>query len=364
MIVIFGAGIVGLFCGYNLLKKGKKIKIFDSKDIKANSSDASVGMLAPIIEAKPGEKELFNLMLESKEIWGKYQSNFEMRKLIGLKKNSSLMVGLNKDDQEKLKFKKIFFEKLGFKTFLLDAKETLKLEPSLNSNIFCSLLCKDQDQVNSNLLKNYLIKEIKRMGGEIFTGEKILKIKLKNQRVFFNDIGLDYEKIIISCGAWSNEIIYNSFGIKLPIRPLKGLSFLVKSIDSKFYHNLWFRNIYIAPRDNDILAIGATEDEKGFDASIKMDELFYLTNSIWESFTKPEELELQNIRVGLRPAVIDGNPIIGPLKEVSEDIICNFGHYRHGVLLAPITSEIISKYVFHEKISNQHDFFSPRRFKL
>ncbi len=364
MIVIFGAGILGLFSGYNLLKKGKKVKIFDTHDIKGNSTDASVGMLAPLIEAKPGERDLFNLMLDSKKMWKDFQLKNEISKFFGLKENGSLMIGLNKDDKERLIFKKKFFEKLGFRTSLLDAKETLKLEPSLNSNILCSLLCKNQDQINSNFVKKYLSMEIKKMGGEIVFGDKIKKILLKKKKVFFNNLNIDFEKIIIACGAWSNEIISNSFGVKFPIIPLKGLSILLKAIENKFYHNLWFRNIYIAPRNEDVLAIGATEDDKGFDDSIRMDELYYLINSIWESFTKLEALEFKEIRVGLRPAVIDGSPIIGPLQDISSDIICNFGHYRHGILLAPISAEIVTKYVLGEQIPHQFKFFSPSRFKL
>ena len=106
MIIILGAGIIGLSIGYDLLKKGKKVKIFDSSAIKAKSTNASIGMLAPLIEAKPLEKKLFRLMTASKIIWEKLQQNKNFSQTIGLKNNSSLMVALNKDDEEKLKFKK------------------------------------------------------------------------------------------------------------------------------------------------------------------------------------------------------------------------------------------------------------------
>ena len=148
------------------------------------------------------------------------------------------------------------------------------------------------------------------------------------------------------------------------MRPLKGTSILVKSNLLVYTNNLWFKNIYIAPREKGILAIGATEEEKGFDSSIKMDELYFLTNSIWESFTNLEHLELKKIQVGMRPTVIDGNPIIGTYEKLSSRIILNFGHYRHGILLAPITAEIISKYINEEKIPERFKFFSPRRFNL
>ena len=364
MIIIFGAGIIGLSLGYELLRRGKKIKIFDTKTVKARSSLASVGMLAPLIEAKPQEKELFDLMIESKKIWDEYQNNLTLSSLIGLKNNNSLMIALNNDDKERLKFKKKFFARLGYKTPILDANETLDLEPNLNSNIVASLLCSGHDQVNPMLFEKYLVREIQRLGGEIIYEEGINKISLRNKQVFFNNQSLDFEKIVISCGSWSGELIYNSFGLKVPIRPLKGISLNIKSTTFDFSHNLWFRNIYIAPRGQGVFSIGATEDERGYDSTIKMDELFFLINSLWESLPKLEDLELDEIKVGLRPAIYDGYPVLGPLEKASSDIICNFGHYRNGILLAPITTKIICKYIFEERISANYKFFSPRRFNL
>ena len=364
MIIILGAGIIGLSLGYDLLNKGKKVKIFDTSDIKAKSTIASVGMLAPLIEAKPLERKLFDLMIESKIIWEKLQKNKNFSKIVGLKNNSSLMVALNKDDEEKLRFKKKFFETLGYDSIILSKTETLRKEPLLNSNIVGSLFCDKQNQVNPMLYKNFLTKEVLRLGGEIIYEKTIKSVTIKKKKVLFNDKGFDFDKVVISCGVWSNELIYNSFGIKLPTRPLKGISLTLTAPLLKFNHNLWFRNIYIAQRENGILAVGATEEEKGFDSVVKMDELFFLTNSLWESLPKLEDVTLNEIKVGLRPAVYDGNPIIGPLEAVSPDIICNFGHYRNGILLAPITSQIISQYIFEENIAKEHKFFSPKRFNL
>ena len=108
MIIILGAGIIGLFSGYNLLKEGKKVKILDSKNISGNATDASVGMLSPAIEARPGESELYSLMKESKNIWNNFYNENKLRNKIGLKKNGSLMVALNEDDEEKLNLQAIF----------------------------------------------------------------------------------------------------------------------------------------------------------------------------------------------------------------------------------------------------------------
>ena len=72
MIAIFGSGIIGLFTAHKLLEQGKKVKIFEYKNNEGNATDASVGMLAPLVEAKPYEKKLFKLMIESKKIWDNF----------------------------------------------------------------------------------------------------------------------------------------------------------------------------------------------------------------------------------------------------------------------------------------------------
>ncbi len=365
MIIIIGAGIIGLFSAYNLLKKGKVVKIFDANSIEANSTDASVGMLAPAIESKPQEHQLYNLMQESKDMWNKLNLDNNLSNNVGLKNNNSLMIALNYDDEERLKFKKMYFEKIGYDCQFLSSKDTLRLEPILNSNVKSSLFCKNQDQVDPKKLKYFLISEINKMGGEIIYGEKIKKIILKKKSLIsINGKNLHFEKIIISSGSWSKEIILNSFGLKFPLIPLKGVSVSVSSLSEKPNHNLWFRNIYAAPRENGIITIGATEDEKGFDSSVKLDELHYLTQSIWQSFPNLADFSLGEIKVGLRPSIIDGNPVLGPLSKISSKIICAFGHYRHGILLAPVTANIVTKYVLEEKIPNKYKFFSPSRFNF
>ena len=62
--------------------------------------------------------------------------------------------------------------------------------------------------------------------------------------------------------------------------------------------------------------------------------------------------------------MIDGYPVIGPLTEISDRILCNFGHYRHGILLSPISSQIIADYVFGEDVKKKYKYFSPQRFNL
>ena len=362
MIAIIGSGIIGLFTAHKLLMQGKKVRIFEYKNNEGNSTDASVGMLAPLVEAKPYEKELFELMIESKKIWDNFLRDKKFTLKTGLKKNSSLLIATNSDEEESIFFKKKFIEKLGFYPKILNSDQTKRIEPNLNSNIKCSLFLEDNNQTNPELLKSYLKKKITKMGGEVFVYDQISDISLTSNKLIFKKKKIDFEKIVIACGAWSNVFLKNKIGIEFPMRPIKGVSMIFEAKNKLFKNNIWFKKIYIAPRENNQFAIGATEDEKGFEKFVTLDEIFYLSTSIWEYFPQIENFRFLKSISGLRSLLNDGNPVIGSLKK-NKKVICAFGHFRHGILLAPITAEIVSNYVFEKEIKSNY-FFSPNRFNL
>ena len=127
MIVIFGAGIIGLFIAKKLLESKKKVLVFDTSDVSANAYSASIGMLAPLIETKPYENQLLLLMMDSKKLWDKEFKQRKLANLIGLKKFSLLSQDLG--ELEEIKFKKQFISRIGFETNILRKKETLRIEP-------------------------------------------------------------------------------------------------------------------------------------------------------------------------------------------------------------------------------------------
>ena len=197
MIAIIGSGIIGLFTAHKLLMQGKKVKIFEYKNNKGNSTDASVGMLAPLVEAKPYEKELFELMIESKKIWDNFLRDKKFTLKTGLKKNSSLLIATNSDEEESIFFKKKFIEKLGFFPKILNLQQTKKIEPNLNSNIKCSLFLEDNNQTNPELLKSYLKREIKKMGGGIFVYDQIDDITFESSKLFLKKKSLILKKLLL-----------------------------------------------------------------------------------------------------------------------------------------------------------------------
>ena len=363
MIVIFGSGIIGLFIAKKLLENKKKVLIFDTLDVSANATSASVGMLAPLIETKPYENQLLSLMIDSKKLWDKDFKENKLANLVGLKKNFSLLIAKDLDELEEIKFKKQFISRIGYETQILDKKETLKIEPNLNSNIEGSLLFNEHNQVEPKPLKLFLKRSILNMGGIIKKRQNLERFNFVNNILKIDELKFTAEKLIICCGAWSNKLLEKSLNISFPMRPVKGVSMIFKTETNNNWSSNDILMNYVAPRKGKKLAVGATEDEKGFEEDVTLDEIFFLSKHLWESLPELEKLKYQEVKAGLRSTVVDGNPIIGELKH-KKNIICSFGHHRHGILLGPITAKIVVDYVLEKKIPNKYYFFSPKRFNL
>tara|TARA_B100000989_G_C19519046_1_gene463156 strand:- start:1079 stop:2182 length:1104 start_codon:yes stop_codon:yes gene_type:complete len=363
MIFIVGSGLIGLSIGFKLLNNGFKVTIFNHSDSRESTLSA-VGMLAPLIEAKPSEEELFTLLELSRKKWETY--SLELMKYSNVdfnyKKTSALMIANNFDDLQKLRFKEKFYSKLGKNIDFLDRNETLKLEPNLMDNVQGSLYFKSHDQVNPKNLKLNLVDCFMGNGGKIIN-KKIEKLISKNGKVgvICENEKIFSDKVILSAGAWSQKILKHSFLLEISSKPFKGVSLnLVCREKQKIFHNLWFRNIYIAPRNDNEIMVGATEEEKGYKSEVNVDEAFFLIKNLKESLPFTDELQIKSFNSGLRPGSYDGLPILGTLDNISKDIICAFGHYRHGVLLAPLTAELVYDLIMGKEIYN---YLSPVRFK-
>ncbi len=367
MIQIIGSGIIGLSIGYRLLKDGFNVEIF-GHPFPGESSLAAVGMLAPLIEFKVAEKKLFDLMSKSKKMWDNFDKN--LSKDSNLKseyqKNNSLAIATTHDDLEKLKFKVKFYKKFGQVCKLLDKNQTNSLEPNLSTNIKGSIFFNENDQVNAQLFKKSLLKAFLKLGGKFYASKKIEGITIEKDKIkLITNFGdHNCNQVILAAGAWSREILLKSFNFSIPMRPIKGITMEFEHIEKirLFRHNLWFRNIYIAPRIDGKIIVGATEEEVGFRSDVTMHNIFVLINNLWHLIPSSENYKFINFKSGLRPTTYDGLPIIGTLDNISKNLICAFGHYRNGILLAPITAQIISRILLNRN-KCLFNFLSPNRFK-
>ena len=169
--------------------------------------------------------------------------------------------------------------------------------------------------------------------------------------------------VVLAAGAWSNEIGGMPDDIRPPVRPLKG-QMLSLRMDLNYpilQHVLWApEGVYLVPRRDGRLLIGATVEERAFNEDLTAGGLLHLLRETWEVLPGVDELPVIESWVGFRPTSRDDAPILGPTE--IDGLIIATGHHRNGILLAPLTANAVSHYILTNELIDGIEPFGPKRF--
>ena len=371
MILIIGGGIIGLSIAWRLIGIGKKVIIIDKKNLGKEASWAAAGMLSGRLDLKPCEKKLLPIFEKSHLAWPKFAEELENKsgKSIGYKKEGTLRVACDLDEEKKLKNNYDFLKNNKVNITWLSGDKIRDKEPYVSNNVLSGFFSPDDHHVNNRYILDALITILKKNKNNcIFKEntevEKIITNKNQVIGVKTNNEIIKTKEIIVCSGAWTSKI--KNIEIKeVPIRPVKGQMVCLKIPKniSLLKHILWRENVYLVPRNNSDLIIGATEEEMGYDKSLTVGGIYNLLKIAREVLPAIEDLSIVESWSGLRPTSRDDAPIIGPSKKL-KGLIYATGHHKNGILLAPLTSSIIKNYYLNGNIGNDFNNFEPGRFVI
>ncbi len=371
MILIIGGGIIGLSIAWRLIGIGKKVIIIDKKNLGKEASWAAAGMLSGRLDLKPCEKKLLPIFEKSHLAWPKFAEELENKsgKSIGYKKEGTLRVACDLHEEKKLKNNYDFLKNNKVNITWLSGDKIRDKEPYVSNNVLSGFFSPDDHHVNNRYILDALITILKKNKNNcIFKEntevEKIITNKNQVIGVKTNNEIIKTKEIIVCSGAWTSKI--KNIEIKeVPIRPVKGQMVCLKIPKniSLLKHILWRENVYLVPRNNSDLIIGATEEEMGYDKSLTVGGIYNLLKIAREVLPAIEDLSIVESWSGLRPTSRDDAPIIGPSKKL-KGLIYATGHHKNGILLAPLTSSVIKNYYLNGNIGNDFNNFEPGRFVI
>jgi glycine oxidase len=168
--------------------------------------------------------------------------------------------------------------------------------------------------------------------------------------------------VVLAAGAWSREIGGIPPAYLPPVRPIKGqmLALQMDPAAPLLRHVLWLPRGYLVPRLDGRLVIGATVEERGFDARLTAGGVFALIEGAWRAVPSIEELPIAEMWVGFRPGSRDDAPMLGPSG--IDRLVVATGHHRNGILLTPVSAAVVSTYILTGKLPEIARAFSPERF--
>jgi glycine oxidase len=167
--------------------------------------------------------------------------------------------------------------------------------------------------------------------------------------------------VVVAAGVWSRQIEGIAPDQRPSVRPVKGqMMELQMELPFELEHVVRGPEAYLAPKSSGRLLVGATSEEMGFDTTVTAGALYDLLEGAWEVVPGIYDLTVRDTWAGLRPASRDHAPVLGSAS--APGVIYATGHYRHGVLLTPVTAQEIARLVRTGETSRWLEPFSPRRF--
>ena len=367
-VVVVGAGVIGLACAWRAAERGMSVLVIDREGIGAGASGVAAGMLAPVTEAEFEEQELLRLNLESRSLWAEFAA--ELAKAagaeIGHEESGAAVVAADRDDAEELRRLHRFQRSLGLQAEWLSPRECRRLEPGLSPRIAGGILAPQDGYVDPTAVVAALASALERAGGELALGVEVDSLeggggRVTGVRTRTGVVGAS--SVVIAAGCWSSQL-RGPVGQALPVRPVKGqiLALRARPGAARPAERLVRTpRCYVVSRPDGRVVVGATVEDRGFDAAVTADGVFRLLEAAWEVLPDIGELELVAARAGLRPGTPDNAPVVGP--GAAGGLVWATGHYRNGVLLAPVTALAVAELLTEGELPDSMTPFSPRRFQ-
>jgi len=367
-VAIIGAGVVGLGIAWRLAARGAHVEVFDRDAAGAGATYAAAGMLAACAEAEPGEEALVALGRESQARWPSFAAELLQASGIDveLRTEGTLILALTADDQARLHHHLSFQQKLGLPLQWITPTETRQREPHLSGKLTGAVWSPEDHQVDNRKLASALLIAADGAGAIVREHTPVKEISITGGRadgiILADEKKVPADVVVLAAGAWSRGIAGFPHELRPPVRPIKGqmLALRMDAAAPLLNHVIWAPGVYLVPRRNGRLIVGATVEEKAFDTSLTAGGLLTLLEAAWRAVPSIEDLPIEEMWVGHRPGSRDDAPILG--YGPGQGLIYATGHHRNGILLAPVTADAMACLVLHGALDPAIRPFSPERF--
>lgn len=354
--VVVGGGLVGCLTARALARHGMTVRVVErSSDLGQEASTAAAGMLSPQMEAAedllvevPGRqagRAMFELCLAARAGYAGFVAGLESETGldVGHRRDGTLVVALTPVEAGRLRRTAEAQRARGLRAEILEAGEVRRLEPAVTDEVAAGLHLPDDHHVDPVRLMNAAgaaVRSTPRI--EIETGIEARALLADAGRV----TGIETDRghvssptVVLAAGAWSGRL--GGLPRPLPVRPVKGQMAAVLPDRPLIFRVVGGRGAYCVPREDGRIVIGATVEERGYDDRVSRVEVDALIRAAADVVAGVARAPVVERWAGLRPGTPDSLPVVGPEPEL-EGLLYATGHYRNGILLAPLTADCLA----------------------
>ena len=368
--VVVGGGAIGLAAAWRAAVAGLSVEVVDPSP-GGGASFAAAGMLAPVTEVHYGEEPLLGLNLASARRYPAFIAELEdaAGRRAGYRACGTLAVAADNDDNAALGELFDFQRRLGLEVTRLTSRECRGLEPALAPSIRGGVRVEGDHQVDPRALTAALLDAGRAAGvrpiaaraaGVVVVDGRATGVRLDNGEV--RPAGA----VVLAAGAWTSGLAGLPPDVVPPIRPVKGQILRLRgpAADPLLGGNLrglvGGSPVYLVPRPDGRLVVGATAEEKGFDGAVTAGAVYGLLRDACALVPGVSELELAETTAAFRPGSPDNAPLVG--ATVVDGLLLATGHHRNGILLTPVTADAVAALLTGAAVPDVVAPFDPRRF--
>jgi len=361
-ILVVGGGVIGLATGWELARRGCAVRICERGKAGREASWAAAGMLSALAEVHFEEQDLLRLGLESAAIYPGWVEELEEASglTVGYRTDGTLIVALDRDDARNLEHRFQTQKHFDLQVRWLDGPEAREMEPLLSPRVTAGVWCLDDRHVDNRRLIEALVVAFCKAGGELAEETPVERVEIRDGKAtgaWAQGELLEAEAVVVAAGCWSGSIGGLPEACRPPVRPVKGQMVALRMTQEARLRNVVHApDAYLVPKEDGCLFVGATCEEMGFDTQITAGGLYELLRGAWEAVPAVYDYPMVETWAGLRPASRDHAPILG--KTPVENLFVATGHFRKGILLAPVTAREMAALILSGKTS---DLIAPMR---
>jgi glycine oxidase len=322
--------------------------VLDRAEPPAGATRVAAGMLAPIGELAFGEPELLRMTIAAAEVYPGFIAELEAATGFGsgYARHGALHVALDRDEAAELRRVHDLQRSLGLGAEWLPPRRCRELEPGLTPSFNGGVHAPEEAAIDPRRMTMALLAALAGEGVEVRGGTDVVAPILDGERLEGVRTGTGEElragHIVLATGAWAGAESWLPEFARPPVRPVKGEILELRSPDgaAPCERIVASERVYLVPRPDGRLIVGATTEERGFDATVTAGGVHELLREAYRLLPDVAEMELVEVMAGLRPGTPDNLPLIG--HGALDGLILACGHYRNGILLAPITGEAVA----------------------
>ncbi|AJC58979.1 glycine oxidase ThiO [Streptomyces sp. 769] len=373
-VLVVGGGIIGLVTAWRAAGRGLRVAVADPAP-GGGAAYVAAGMLAAVTELHYGEETLLGLNLASARRYPRFAQELEEAsgQRIGYRRCGTLAVALDADDRAHLRELHALQVRSGLDSQWLTGRECRRLEPMLAPGVRGGLRVDGDHQVDPRRLAGALLAACER-AGVVFHRTWAERLTTAGGRASGAELAdgtrLAAGQVVLAGGSRSGRLAGVPEAVLPPVRPVKGQvlrlrlpdpppggrPFLSRTVRAVVRGN----PLYLVPRESGELVLGATSEELGWDTTVTAGGVYELLRDAHELIPGLTELPLTESRAGLRPGSPDNAPLLGPTELPGLHLAT--GHFRNGVLLTPVTGDVMAEVLATGTVPEEARPFSPTRF--